>query len=145
MLKKEYKISVNQEDWVTPEETLLDSSSEYSDIEKPIASAVFNYIFIGIMIFAGIIFSMTVKLSVIDHEQFAALSIQNSTANFFVPPPRGLIFDRNDVALIKNTPSFDLLVVSREIKEKDSETEQNISKISQILGAQEVDLKKSIF
>src|SRR3989344_394672 len=145
MLKKEYKISVNQEDWVTPEETLLDSSSEYSDIEKPIASAVFNYIFIGIMIFAGIIFSMTVKLSVIDHEQFAALSIQNSTANFFVPPPRGLIFDRNDVALIKNTPSFDLLVVSREIKEKNSETEQNISKISQILGAQEVDLKKSIF
>ena len=145
MLKKEYKISVNQEDWVTPEETLLDSSSEYSDIEKPIASAVFNYIFIGIMIFAGIIFSMTVKLAVIDHEQFAALSIQNSTANFFVPPPRGLIFDRNDVALIKNTPSFDLLVVSREIKEKDSETEQNISKISQILGAQEVDLKKSIF
>src|SRR3989344_5786123 len=56
MLKKEYKISVNQEDWVTPEETLLDSNSEYSDIEKPIASAVFNYIFIGIMIFAGIFF-----------------------------------------------------------------------------------------
>src|SRR3990167_11295081 len=127
MLKREYKISVNQEDWVTPEETLLDSSSEYSDIEKPIASAVFNYIFIGIMIFAGIIFSMTVKLSVIDHEQFAALSIQNSTANFFVPPPRGLIFDRNDIVLVKNVPSFDLLVISREIKDASVLTAANLS------------------
>ena len=94
MFKKEYRISASNDDWVTPEETLLDSGSEYSDLEKPISSSLFSYIFTGILVFTGIVMSMTMKISVVEYDKFANLSLQNSTANFFIPPPRGLIFDR---------------------------------------------------
>lgn len=145
MLKREYKISINGDDWVTPEETLLDSGSQYSDIEKPISNSAFNYIFMGIAIAAGIVFSMTVKLSVLEYDKFANLSLQNSSANFFIPPPRGLIFDRKEIPLLKNTPSFDLLAISREIKENPQETEINMAKLAQILSLPEDNFKSNVF
>ena len=43
---KNYSIALDGDDWVTPEETLLDSKSQYSDIEKPIPESIFK-LFLG--------------------------------------------------------------------------------------------------
>ena len=144
MFKKEYRISASNDDWVTPEETLLDSGSEYSDLEKPISSSVFSYIFTGILVFTGIVMSMTMKISVVEYDKFANLSLQNSTANFFIPPPRGLIFDRKGTPLIKNIPSFDILAISREINENKEGSDFVIGKLAEILDTSEADFKVQI-
>ena len=147
--KKDYRILFEDDEWVTPEETLMDSSSHYSDIEKPIPSPVFRVfisLFIGLLCMLG--FSVF-GLAVSDHEYFSKLAWQNKTANFPLPPPRGLIFDIKGRPLVQNLPSYDLLVISREIRQDKVMYEKNIIEIAAILGissdelGNEVNIKSS--
>lgn len=131
---KNYSISFDGEDWVTPEETLLDSGSKYSDLEKPISSGIFRFFLIIFSVSTIGLIMFTFKIAVIDHEQFAKLAFQNKSANFPLPPPRGLILDRNGQPLVKNVPIFNLLAVTRELKENQADVEEYIRKIANILG-----------
>ena len=132
-MAKEYKISVD-EDWVTPEETLLDSGSEYSDIETPISANVFRFGFVTTLIIFAFVMSLVFKIGIVDHNSYANLALQNKSVNFLVPPPRGIIMDQLGKPLVKNLPSFDLLIISRGVRENPSE--DNINKIAEILKIQ---------
>src|SRR3990167_1293322 len=138
IIKKEYKVSVN-EDWVQPEETLLDSGSEYSDLETPISADVFRLTFMAAVILFAAVAVFTFKTGIADHDSFANLALQNKSVNFLIPPPRGIIMDRFGKPLVKNLPSFDLLVISREIRENPSDDNQN--KIAGILKIQPEEFK----
>ncbi len=129
-MPKDYRVSIN-EDWVQPEETLLDSGSEYSDIEMPISADIFRLTFVTALILFAMVMSLTFKIGIADHDFFASLALQNKSVNFLIPPPRGIIMDRLGKPLVKNLPSFDLLIISREVRENPSENDQ--SKIAGIL------------
>ena len=106
--RKEYKISLNNDDMATPEETLVDSGSEYSDLEKPISHNVFRLAFLVSAVSLGLIFIFSVQLAVFKHEEYARLAYDNKSVNFFIPPPRGMIFDRLGKPLVKNISNFDV-------------------------------------
>jgi hypothetical protein len=114
-MTKDYYINV-EDDVVTPEETLLDGDSTFSNIERPIRPAVFKIIFWSVAGMLGIIFLASANLSVINHAYYANLAFQNRSANFSVPPARGIIFDQNGQPLVKNIPQFDVVGVSKEVK-----------------------------
>ena len=141
MLKGEYKISIS-EDWVQPEETLLDSGSEYSNFEMPISKDIFRLTFVMIVILFATVMAFTFKTGVSDHEIYASLALQNKSVNFLIPPPRGVIMDRYGKPLVKNLPSFDLLVISREVRENQSEDDQN--RIAGILKIKPEEFKEFI-
>ena len=141
MLKREYKISVN-EDWVQPEETLLDSGSEYSDLETPISADTFRLTFVSAVILFATVMAFTFKIGIADHDSFANLALQNKSVNFLIPPPRGIILDRFGKPLVKNLPSFDLLVISREVRETPSDDNRN--KVAGILKIQPEEFKAFI-
>lgn len=145
IFKRDYKININQDDWVSPEETLLDSGSKHSDIEQPISGSIFSVVFVCMSILTIVLLAMVVRLSIFDFEYLTDLSFQNSTANFFIPPPRGLIIDRNGIQLVKNYPKFDLLVISREIKDNQEEVSANFQRISEIMDISTEVLKTSIY
>lgn len=132
-MPKDYRISVN-EDWVQPEETLLDSGSEYSNIETPISANVFRFTFITAVILFAVVMVFTFKIGIVDHDSFASLALQNKSVNFLIPPPRGIIMDRFGKPLVKNLPSFDLLVISREVRENPSDDNRN--KVAVVLKIQ---------
>lgn len=140
-MTKEYKISVGEE-WVAPEETLLDSGSEYSDIETPILADVFRLTFLISIILSVTVLALTFKISIVDHRTFASLASQNRSVGFLVPPPRGIIMDRFGKPLVKNLPSFDLVVVSREVRENPSEETRD--RIAEILKADSEEFKAFI-
>jgi penicillin-binding protein 2 len=132
--QREYRVSVNQEDWVTPEETLIDSSSVHSNLETPIPGGVFRFSGIIIFIIFITILFFSFRLSVLQNANFLELAMQNKTVNFAVSPPRGIIMDRNFEHLVSNIPSFDLLVVSRELGDDISTQRQDIVDMSEILS-----------
>lgn len=132
--KKKYWVSLDSEDWVAPEETLLDSNSHYSDIEKPIAGGVFRFFFISLTSLLVVILAFVVKIGFFEHEVFANLAFQNKSANFPLPAPRGMIFDRYEKPLAKNAPVFNLLVISREIWENREGANNYTEKIAGILN-----------
>ena len=114
-MPKEYRVSIH-DDVLTPEETLFDAGSEFSNLERPIPSHVFRFTLWGIALLLVVIFSVSFKFGVFDHAQYAGLALQNRSSNFSVPAPRGIITDATGQSLVKNTPSFDLLAVSKEVK-----------------------------
>jgi len=130
------------EDWVQPEETLLDSGSEYSDLETPISSDVFRLTFMVAVILFATVMVFTFRIGVVDHDSFANLALQNKSVNFLIPPPRGIVMDRLGKPLVKNLPSFDVLIISRDVRDNPSEENQN--KIAGILDIPSEDFKKFI-
>jgi len=130
---KKYSVSLESDDWVAPEETLLDSNSQYSDIEKPIPGSIFRFFMVAFLFMFSIIVFFVFKNAIIDHDVFAKLAFQNRSANFPLSPPRGLILDRNGNVLVRNMPVFNLLAVTRELKEYPDNLSEQIDKIAGIL------------
>ena len=131
---KNYNISLGSDDWVAPEETLLDSNSQYSDIEQPISGLIFRF-FMAVFLFAFfVILSFVFRNAVIDHDIFAQLAFQNKSANFPLPPPRGAILDRGGLVLVRNIPVFNLLAITRELRDNTEDLAAGINKIAEILG-----------
>jgi len=134
-VRREYKIFAS-EDWVTPEETLLDSSSEYQDLEVPISNSIFKASFFIAAVLCVVVLVFVFDLSIRRHDYFASMSFQNKSTNFPIPPYRGIIFDRLGRPLVTNEPVFDLLVISKEINRENTEQVKNeeIEKVADILG-----------
>jgi len=59
------------------------------------------------------------QLQVVQAQEFATLAAENQFNYRLVPPPRGLIKDRNGVVVAGNRPSFRVLVVRDETKDLD--------------------------
>ncbi|OGN02352.1 MAG: hypothetical protein A2655_01300 [Candidatus Yanofskybacteria bacterium RIFCSPHIGHO2_01_FULL_43_42] len=112
---REYKISVS-EDWVSPEETLLDSSSDHQDLEVPISNSIFKVSFFITVTLCVAVVAFVFDLSVRRYDYFAGIAFQNKSVNFPVPPPRGIIFDRLGRPLVANDPVFNLLIISKEVR-----------------------------
>jgi penicillin-binding protein 2 len=122
--KKEYRVSVAHDEWVAPEETLVDSHSNYSDLEQPISTSVFKGTTGIVVVLFAIVIGVAFKLSIVSNAFYADLALQNKTVNFAISPPRGIIYDLQGRPLVKNVPSFDLIAISRELpKEKNIRTE----------------------
>lgn len=132
--KKTYFVSAESDDWVAPEETLLDSGSEYSDLEKPIPGQIFRFYSIIFALASLGLLSFVFKIAIVEHEAFAKLAFQNKSANFPLPPPRGTILDRNGQPLVRNVPVFNLLGITRELKENSENMDGYLTEISKIIG-----------
>lgn len=69
------------------------------------------------------------QLQVVQAEEYATLATNNQFNFRLVPPPRGLIKDRNGVVIAGNRPSFRVLVVRDETKDLD----QTLDLLGQLL------------
>lgn len=138
----EYGVSVS-DDWVNPEETLLDSSSEYSDLEVPISNNIFKWSFFITLFLFFSVFVFVFNLSIRKHDYFANIAFQNRSINFSVPPPRGIIFDRLGNPLVKNEPIFDLIVVSKEADDNDK-IASDVERVADILEKNRGEFQKFV-
>lgn len=137
---REYSITPERDDWVAPEETLVDASSRLTDIEVPVGDGVFRAASGAAFALALVLLGGTFWLSVSRHSELAQLAWRNRTVNVSVPPPRGIIMDRNGVPLVQNVPSFDLLVISREVRQNSDGTFADIGVIADVLQRESEEL-----
>ena len=56
-------------------------------------------------------------LQVMRYDEFVTRSVNNRVKPHVLPPPRGLIYDRNGVPLVENAPAFRLEVVPEQVKD----------------------------
>jgi penicillin-binding protein 2 len=142
--RKDYGIGPDRDDWTTPEEALVDSASRLSAMELPVGDGVFRA-FVAVMLVLGLAVTAGVaNLSIRRHDELAQLAWSNRTVNVSVPPPRGIIMDRNGVALVENAPSFDLLVVSRMVRRLPDGTLDGITRLAAGIGREPEELTLSI-
>jgi penicillin-binding protein 2 len=73
--------------------------------------------FVLILLSLGLLVSRYVHLQVARHDEFVTRSTNNRVKPRAIPPPRGLIYDRNGVLLADNQPAFRLEVVPEQVKD----------------------------
>jgi len=132
--KKNYWVSLEKDELVTPEETLLDSDSRYSDMERPIPASIFSFFNFVFLCSGLLVMTIVFKLSIIDHGVFAEIAMQNRSANLPLPAPRGIIFDRNGEVLVRNIPSYNILAISRELRENSESLDGYIDEMARIFN-----------
>ncbi len=93
-------------------------------------------------IFTFVLFSALVakliNLQVYQHEYFSARSDGNRLHSQYVPPARGLIFDRNGELLADNQPIFNLTVVEEQVGDMDA----LLGRLSELIELTEDDIEQ---
>lgn len=86
----------------------------------------------------GIIIARLYVLQIVDNEHFKTLSDSNRVRINALPPPRGLIFDRNGVVLANNRPSYRLELTKEEVGNMDV----TIQLLKGLLEISDLDIKR---
>ena len=89
------------------------------------------------LLFAALIAKL-VNLQVFKHDYFSVRSDGNRIHSQFIPPPRGLIFDRNGELLADNQPIFNLTVVREQVEDMES----TLSFLSTLIRLNEDDIEQ---
>ncbi|MFH1769389.1 MAG: penicillin-binding protein 2 [Parcubacteria group bacterium] len=132
MLPDKYRIKNIDEDQIAPEETLADALSDHSAVELPIGFGVFR-IFYVIIIFVLIFFvGKAFQLQILEGESYAYLVDKGRLTQYPIPSLRGIIYDVNGIALVENTPTFDLVILSSKLV--GNEQSRNLANVSRILN-----------
>jgi penicillin-binding protein 2 len=89
------------------------------------------------LLFTALILKL-VNLQVSQYEYFSARSDGNRLHSQYVPPARGLIFDRNGELLADNQPIFNLTVV----REQTNGLDKTLELVSSLIGLSEEDVEQ---
>ncbi|MEH6560253.1 MAG: penicillin-binding protein 2 [Marinobacter sp.] len=89
------------------------------------------------LLLAGLVARMY-QLQVVEHDIYTTLSDKNRVQVQSVPPPRGLVYDRNQVLLAENRPVFSVTVVPERVGGMDATLEQ----LAGILDVSEEDMDR---
>ena len=98
------------------------------------------------VLIAGIIVSLVLTLvlgrlfylQIVSYKYFTTQSQNNRVRLVAVPPPRGLIFDRNGVVLAENLPSYQLEITPEQIEDMDA----TLASLSTIVALTENDIER---
>jgi penicillin-binding protein 2 len=89
--------------------------------------------------FTGIVFIVRlVFLQFVNHEEYSEIAINQSSQAKYEYPQRGYIYDRNGTLLAGNQPSYDVMLIPRDLKPFDT------AEFARLLNIKKVDLVKKI-
>jgi penicillin-binding protein 2 len=91
-----------------------------------------------ILVLMVVLISRLFFLQVTSHEHYSTLSLNNRVRLTAVPPPRGLIYDRNGVVLADNLPTYQLEVTPEEVDDMDA----TLAALSEIVELSESDIER---
>ena len=98
-----------------PIHTIKDIARETRIVRTRVVAAC-----VGVLVLAGVLALRMIQLQVLEYEHFSTLSEDNRVKIVPIAPTRGLIYDRNGVALAQNTPTFSLEIVPENVDDMDA-------------------------
>ncbi|WP_421840378.1 penicillin-binding protein 2 [Marinobacter algicola] len=91
-----------------------------------------------VFVLLGVLIARMYHLQVVEHDIYTTLSDKNRVQVQSVAPPRGLVYDRNDVLLAENRPVFSVTLVPERV----GDMEQTLSKLRGMLSISEEDMER---
>jgi penicillin-binding protein 2 len=79
-----------------------------------------KFLLLIVVLITGLVFTGRLFYLQVYNTSFQALSESNAYKVMYDYPQRGYIFDRNDKLLVSNQPSYDVMVIPREVKNLDT-------------------------
>ena len=91
-----------------------------------------------VMLALGGLLARMYQLQIVEHEIYTTLSDKNRVQVQSVPPPRGLVYDRNNLLLAENRPVFSLTLVPERIGSMD----ETLARLTEILSISDEDIER---
>lgn len=85
---------------------------------------------LGLVLVTGVVFAGRLFYLQVYDTSFQQLSENNAVKTIYDYPQRGYIFDRNGELLVSNQPSYDVMVIPREVKDLDTLEFSKLLKLS---------------
>ena len=117
---------------IEPEEILLDRKLMMK-LEIPLKNNGFSVIFIISILILGLFLGRAFWLQMWRGDYYASKSNKNSIRFYHSRPPRGIIYDVNNQAMVSNVPDFSLLIIPADLPKNDSELREWISRLAETL------------
>lgn len=126
------------------EETLLDRRSadthEYAQMETPVTGRSFIVLFSVVFVCLIVFFGRAAYLQVWDGVTYAKMAVENKTRGQPILAKRGIIYDRNNVPLVENVPSFDVVAIPADLPRNKQERERMARELAVVLRIPEEEL-----
>jgi len=90
--------------------------------------------------FIFLLLIQTFYIQIIKHKKYDALASHNSQIKEIIVPERGLIYDRNEILLVKNDSLIDLMVIPNELNLNDTSEIINFCKYFEIIDTTQIDI-----
>ena len=85
-----------------------------SNSAKKSRRQIFIFIYLGLSI---VILYRYFFLQVVEHETFSEKAGNNSLRKIVLYPPRGIIYDRNNIPIVDNNPLYQMKIISKDMQE----------------------------
>jgi penicillin-binding protein 2 len=153
MYFKNKKITVGFKEDIEPHEVLLDSLAKKREeelgfsehrIEVPLLKKILQVFFVVCFLIILLLFAKTFQFQIVEGKKFSQLAEENQFIINQIQAERGVIYDKNLKQLVFNLPSFDLVCEKTELPESESEKEEVLKKITQILEIDLEEMKRQI-
>jgi penicillin-binding protein 2 len=135
--------------WVEESITLENSRSRKNDtattgayLGSSINYGRIKFFFIITIVCFTVIIGKVFILQVVNGYSYLALAEGNRIRIRPIPAERGILFDRNNVALVENIPSFTLAIAPQDLPIDKKERLDTISQLSQISGVPKVEINE---
>lgn len=114
------------------------------ETDLPVSSqdyqAAFGFFRILVIILGAVLAGRLVVLQISQGQQNYLLAEGNRLKTLLVPAPRGVIYDRNGVALVKNIPNYSVILQPSQLPRPAAERAAFISTIAAIVSIPETDI-----
>ncbi len=118
------------------------NQSSFEDVAEP--KRGFTVFKLAVLLTVGVLAFRLVLLQITQGQENFLLAEGNRLKTTPVLSARGLLYDRNGVALVQNVPSFSLVLRPSELPRQSEERQQAIQKISNELGLPLDELQKTV-
>ena len=134
---------------IEPHEVILDKKTEElglfeGKIEVPLLKSVIWRFFIFSVLVVSVLFWRVFQLQTIEGESLLAQAHENRYILNKIEAERGVIYDRNLKQLVFNVPTFDLICEKDKLSQSETQREEILNQLSQILELEKEVLKEKI-
>ncbi len=95
-------------------------------------------ILVMVLLLFGLLVTRLTYLQVVSYSHFTTLSQNNRVRLEAVPPPRGLIYDRNGVVLAENRPSYQLEITLEQVADLD----ETLADLGELIPLEEAEIAR---
>jgi penicillin-binding protein 2 len=123
------------------EEALPDSEDSESLLKKRETSAL-RWFLVFSLIAVGLLVGKSAHLQIVQNNVYESLAQGNRNRLIPLLAPRGIIYDRFGVPLVKNIPSFDAVLIPVDLPKEKNEQTEVLKKVSATLSLKGGDLEE---
>lgn len=106
-------------------------------VEWPLDRKIFSVGFFVVLVILFLLGARVFQMAILDGEKYRLSAERNTIRLFPISAPRGILYDRNGIRLVRNVPSLDLVLLQKDLPEDSYEREKIVIGVKNLFSVDE--------